>query len=250
MTDEQWLRAIVKYRTEEPFDRWEHPEKGGAWELAGMLEEFVRKEPERFARLSLRFPLGTNPAYIERVLDGLKGTAAATPLKLDVCRKAFAESRIESGKAIADLLGSIKEPLPNDAVEILHWLATEHPDPENDLWSEKAAGGQPDDTGDILTRGINTARGRAAEAIRDLIFNDGDYVARFRATIDRLLEDRSIAVRSCVASTLLAVARQEVQLALTGFCKLVATDRRFSRQVNAGSFHSLPHKVSICFIRF
>lgn len=238
MTDEQWLRAIAKYRSEEGGDRWQYPEKGGAWELAGMLREFVSKEPERFARLSLRMPLGTNPVYIERVLDGLKGTAASTALKLDLCRKAFSESRLECGKAIADLLGSIKESLPDDAVEILHWLATEHPDPEKELWEDKAAGGQPYYGGDILTHGINTTRGRAAEAIRDLIFTDGSYVARFGATIDRLVEDRSIAVRSCAASILLAVAQHDARLALTAFCRLVTGDDRLLATLYVGQFIS------------
>jgi hypothetical protein len=154
MSDEQWLRAIAKYRTEERLDHWEHPEKGGAWELAGMLREFVRNEPERFARLSLQFPPATYPTYIARVLDGLKGTAAPTLLKLDVCRKAFAESRVECGIAIADLLGSIEEPLPHDTVEMLHWLATEHPDPRRESWEEQATGGEPSYRRDILHNGV------------------------------------------------------------------------------------------------
>jgi hypothetical protein len=226
MSDEQWLRAIAKYRTEERLDYWEHPEKGGAWELAGMLREFVRNEPERFARLSLRFPPATHPAYIERVLDGLKGTAAPTLLKLDVCRKAFVESRIECGTAIADLLGGIEEPLPQDAVEMLHWLATTHPNPEREPWEEQPTGGQPNHRRDILTHGINTTRGRAAEAIRNLIIMDGSYIARFRATIDHLVTDRSLGVRSCVASIILAVARTDPQLALELFLPLAVADDR------------------------
>jgi len=226
MSDEQWLRAIAKYRTEERLDHWEHPERGGAWELAGMLREFVRNEPERFARLSLQFPPATNPAYIERVLDGLKGTAAPTLLKLDVCWKAFAESRVECGTAIADLLGSIEEPLPHDALEMFHWLATEHPDPERESWEEQATGGQPNHRDGIHTHGINTTRGRAAEAIRNLIITDGSYVARFRATIERLIADRSLAVRSCAASTLLAVAHHDSQLALEFFLMLAVADDR------------------------
>jgi hypothetical protein len=226
MSDEQWLRAIAKYRTEERLNYWDHPEKGGAWELAGMLRDFVHNEPERFARLSLQFLPATHPAYIDRVLDGLKGTAAPTLLKLDVCRKAFAESRVDCGTAIADLLGGIEEPLPQDAVEMLHWLATTHPNPEREPWEEQAPGGQPNHRRDILTHGINTTRGRTAEAIRNLIIMDGSYIARFRATIDHLVTDRSLGVRSCVASILLAVARTDPQLALELFSPLAVADDR------------------------
>lgn len=226
MTDEQWLKAIAKYHTEERIHRWDDPEKGGAWELAGMLREYVRNEPERFARLSLRFPLGTNPAYIERTLDGLKDTATTTDLKLAVCQKAYRESREECGKTIADLLGSIKEPLPDEAVQMLDWIATEHPEPDKELWDVKTTSGQPYYGGDILTHGINTTRGRAAEAIRDLILSDASYIGRFRTTLERLVNDKSVSVRSCIASTLHAVAHHDTPLAISLFKSLASADDR------------------------
>ena len=100
MTDEQWLRAIQEYDSEERKYLWENPEKGGASELAQMLQEFVKQEPERFARLSLRFPLGTHPSYIEHTLNGLKETECSTELKLEVCRKAYNEYRDSCGKRL------------------------------------------------------------------------------------------------------------------------------------------------------
>ncbi|MEI7901660.1 MAG: hypothetical protein WCK89_15515 [bacterium] len=226
MTDEQWLRAIAKYHSEDGLHRWEKPEKGGARELASMLREFTKAEPERFAQLCLRFPAGTHPAYIEQTLEGLKDTAADIDLKLAVCRKAYTDARDECGKEIADLLGSIEDPLPSDAVQMLGWLATEHPDPEPDA-SDSADNATAAASGrDIYTRGINTTRGRAAEAIRNLIWQDTAYVERFRNIIDRLVEDRSASVRSCVASVLYAVAAHDTPLALQMFTKLVAPDDR------------------------
>ncbi|MCI0621772.1 MAG: ATP-binding protein [Acidobacteria bacterium] len=225
MSDEQWLRAIAKYQSNERFS-WDDPTKGGAWQLAGMLREYVRNEPERFARLSLQFPPGTNPAYIERTLDGLKGATVSTKLKLTVCRKAYRESREDCGKAIAELLGSIKEPLSDDAVQMLDWLATEHPEPDKELWNVEATSGQPYYGGDILTHGINTTRGRAAEAIRDLILTDPSYIERFRDTLEHLVNDKSVSVRSCAASTLLAVARHDTPLAVSLFTSLASADER------------------------
>lgn len=226
MTDEQWLRAIAKYRSEDRPHRWEAPEKGGAWELASMLREFTKGEPERFARLCLGFPAGTHPVYIERTLEGLKGSAADIKLKLEVCRKAYIEAREECGKAIADLLGSIEDPLPDDAVQILGWLATEYPDPEPDGPDSADNATAAASGSDIYIRGINTTRGRAAEAIRDLIWQDAAYVERFRDIIDRLVEDRSVSVRSCVASVLYAVAAHDISLALQMFARLVVLDER------------------------
>ena len=89
MTDDQWLRAIAKYRSEDQRRFFHNEIRGGALQLAQDLERRVNEEPERFAHLGLRFPVDANPVYLERTLAGLKGAAAASVLKLQVCRKAF-----------------------------------------------------------------------------------------------------------------------------------------------------------------
>ena len=220
MTDEQWLRAIKKYDSEESHN-WENPEKGGTLELARTLQECAKEEPERFARLSLRFPFGTHPFYIAHTLSALKETKISLDLKLEVCRKAFSEVREACGREIADLLGSVAEPLPDDTVQMLDWLATEHPNPEKESWREEAPGGGVYYGGDILTHGINTVRGRAAEAIRDLILHDTSYINRFRVTIERLVNDKSVAVRACASSTLLAIINHASEFAIGQFLRLV-----------------------------
>ena len=220
MTDEQWLGAIKKYDSEEMHNR-ENLEKGGALELARTLEERVKEEPERFACLSLRFPSDTNPVYLEHSLMGLKETEGFTELKLEVCRKAYSESREDCGRAIAHLLGAVEEPLPDNAVQMLDWLATEHPEPEKELWREKAPSGSVYYGRDILTHGINTTRGRAAWAIRDLIGRDASYVERFRPTVERVVNDKSVAVRACASSALLAIVNHDSESALEHFLRLV-----------------------------
>ena len=221
MTDEKWLRKIKKYDSDEILSDPENLEKGGALELARMLQKFVKKEPERFARLSLKFPVDTHPFYLEHTLCGLKETNGFTELKLDVCRKAYSESRDEYGRAITDLLGSIREPLPGDAVQMLNWLAIAHPDPEKELWIEEITDGTPNYREDILNHGINTTRGRAAEAIRDLIRWDASYIDRFRTTIEWLVRDRSLSVRACAASVLLYITNHDWKFAFEQFDRLI-----------------------------
>ena len=220
MTDDQWLRAIMKYRSE---DRWcFSPDEvtGGAWQLAQVLGERAKEEPERFACLGLRFPTDTNSVYLEHILSALREAPIASDLKLQVCRKAFAESRGPSGRSIADVLGKIEDPLPDDAVHMLHQLATEHEDPASEAWQEDAGGGKPYYNGDIHFNGINTTRGRAADAVRDLIFSDTACIERFRSTLDRMIRDRSAAVLSCVAGTLRAVAYHDPALAVSLFLSM------------------------------
>ena len=117
----------------------------------------------------------------------------------------------------ADVLGNIEDPLPDDAVRMLHQLATEHEDPGREEWQEDAGNGQPYYGGDILTNGINTTRGRAADAIGYLILSDAACIERFRPTLDRMIQDRSAAVLSCVAGTLRAVSYHDPALGMLLF---------------------------------
>ena len=199
MTDDQWLRAIAKYHSEDQWDFSDDEVKGGALQLAQALEARVKEEPERFAHLSLRFPADANPVYLERTLSALKSASVESDLKLQVCRKAFSESRGYCSRSIADVLGSIEEPLPDLAVEMLHWLATKHKDPAREAWQ---------------------VRGRATEAIRDLILTDDAYIDRFRPTLDRMIRDPSASVLSCVAGTLRAVAHHDPVLGMSLFHRM------------------------------
>ena len=220
MTDDQWLQAIVKYRSENlilgSFDQI----TGGAQQLAPVLEERAKEEPERFACLSLRFPADANPVYLERMLSALEKAPITSDLKLQVCRKAFAESRGSCSRLITDVLGNIEDPLPDDAVRMLHQLATE------EAWQEDVGGGNPDYNGNIYVHGINTTRGRAAGAIQKLIFNDVVSIERFRPTLDRMVRDRSAAVLSCVAGTLRAVAYRDPALSMLLFRNMDLSEDR------------------------
>ena len=52
--------------------------RGGAFQLAQALGSRVSEEPERFARLSLRFPSDTNPIYLTNILTALNDAPVAT----------------------------------------------------------------------------------------------------------------------------------------------------------------------------
>ena len=217
MTDEQWLRDIERYDSDNvPFDR-ENPSKGGATQLAVMLRSYVKKHPERFAPLCHKFPADTNPVYLENVLLGLAETSASAELILDVCRKAFSEDSDRFGGSIADLLGSIEEPLPDEFVKMLNSLAAAEAGAL--LFSDGPIGGTRGS--DVLTRGINTTRGQVARAIGNLIQRDASYIERLQITLERLIEDRSVAVRACAAWPILAVADHDWSLALALFDRLV-----------------------------
>jgi len=211
MSDEQWLKAIEKHNTERTFD-WENPGRGGAQQLAGMLQDFVKKEPERFARLSLKFSKSTEPSYFMNVLYGLKEAAIDPDLKLSVARRVFDSTDAAILMAALDLLASIEKPvIPDDSVQFVKRMATEYPDPQPGA-AEKD---------DLLFAGINSTRGHAVQAIRDLLFHDKAYLAIFGKTIEQCVRDQSLAVRACVVTTLSAVAYHDTKLAIALFNQLI-----------------------------
>jgi hypothetical protein len=226
MSDDQWISAIAKYDIDGRLAQAKDGFKGGASELAQTLETMVKQQPERFARLALRFPTTTNPLYLERTLAGLTQSSIEPELKLGVCRKAFREHREGCGRWIADVLGAFEDTLPDDAIDALVWLATKHPDPDHEAWRTDAGGGRTYYNGDIQFNGINTTRGRAANAMRDLIWRDAALVARFSDALDLMVADPSAAVRSCVAGVLRAVAYHDTTRALALFSRMHISDER------------------------
>ena len=245
MTDDDWLRAIATYSGEFP-DHSTFPDfKGGAGELAQELAARVREEPDRFARLSLRFPSDANPVYLDQTLVALKDASVETDLKLQVCRKAFAEAPGRCGREIAGLLGSIEDPLPDDAIVMLHWLMTEHDDPTAELWQEYVSSGGEDLHKKMTDVGLQSTRGGVAIAITALIRRDPAYIDRFRRTLERMVRDRIPAVLSWVAQTLRVVAFHDLDLALRLFLNLDVSDVRLLATPHVRGFMS--ERLEDCF---
>jgi hypothetical protein len=71
--------------------------------------------------------------------------------------------------------------------------------------------------GDPHFHGINSTRGRAALAIGNLINRDPQYVGRFEHTLQKLTDEMSEAVLTCIAFTLRAIAVRDYVYALNLF---------------------------------
>lgn len=63
MSDQQWLRAIEKYRDDKDREYHRNYVIGGADQLAQLLCESTKKNPDRFARFLTQIPLNSNIAY-------------------------------------------------------------------------------------------------------------------------------------------------------------------------------------------
>lgn len=194
---------------------------GDAHQLSQVLEAEAKKDPERFARLALRFPDDTHRYYFHAVLRAAADVGVGTELLLALCRKCHDLPDRPCGSWLCDAVGKVAErDLPEELLEMVAWYATEDPDPKREMWREEAWNGSYYYGGEPFSAGLNCTRGRAALAIADLIVPRAARVDAFRGTLERLVEDPSVAVRSCVARTLLTTLIHDRDLAVDLFVRL------------------------------
>ena len=205
MTDSDWLNAMARYYQEySPYarDAW----VGGAVELSRVLESQTKQDPERFANLSHQMPDDVNPVYFEAILQGLAGADLSIGQTVQVCLRCHQLPGQPLGRWITSPLVYFPEfVLPDDALEMTAWYATQDPDPEQ---------GSIDYQGDLMMAGINCVRGRAADTTAGLIAQNRHYLEFFRPHLETMVHDPSPAVRTMVARALLAGLRHDRDFAV------------------------------------
>ena len=87
MTDEEWLNAIATYSSDSPSRNPEGFLKGGARELAGVLEKLVKEDPLRFTSLAHKIPDDSNAAYFEAILTGITDADLDKNVVVEVCMR-------------------------------------------------------------------------------------------------------------------------------------------------------------------
>ena len=219
MNDEQWFNAIATHRL--PGGRG--LVEGGAVEQAREFGRCAAKEPDRFANIGLQLPRTTNPAYFSELLRGLADTSLADPVKVSIARRVFEYAKEGCGSEIAGLLATASETLADDAVHMLVSLTIEPNDENEEAWRYADDG---DLFYDIHTNGINTTRGRAAQAVAKLIGKDASYVQRFGAALDQLAGEPQPSVASCVAAALRMVAFHDAKRGLSLFQRMDFREER------------------------
>ncbi len=230
MTDEQWLRAIVRYNYDWDSARLEERLAGSAVELSRLMEIEVKKDPARFAELCLKIPDDANSYYFSAILRGIAEAGLNMSTVLRVCMRCHQLPDRPCGQEIREAISKLTDsPLPDEAVKLLAWYAIEDPDPVRETWRKES----PDEIvyygGDILTAGLNSVRGGTAKAIGDLIFADAGRAPQLLPIIERMVCDSSMAVRSWVAQSLTALLNYDRDIAVDLFKKLCESEDELLR---------------------
>ncbi|MDV7091008.1 ATP-binding protein [Rhodococcus opacus] len=225
MSDDNWLQAMGRHDGDQ---RNFGTLTGGAHELSQVLQQQVRDDPRRFARLAMRLTPNINAAYASAILFGL---GEADPI--DDQDVAFAAIRHlvslghpDSDRWIRPSLRPYLKTAPLEIVELIRDRAVATFDSTIDGIRRSAQGESGRQVPDITTSGLNTARGSLVAALADLLTYDtnGDRTALVVPALNRFATDPSVPVRSCTVRLVLATMRHARSEAIEAFWKLIDTD--------------------------
>lgn len=213
MSDENWLRAMETYRDDEFANRRDFL-KGGAYQLAGVLEKEAEKNPVRFCELAGRIPVETNVAYFEAILRGVGASEAAVPVDAvaGLIRRCHELPGRPCGRWIAHPLRRYAEQgVQPELLEIVGFYAIEGE-------SRSAIGElEPEDRRTRQTRALNSVRGGVAYEISRFVHANEANAKPLLGAIESLLEDPNPEVRGMAMEIPLAELRHDEERALEWF---------------------------------
>jgi hypothetical protein len=221
MHDDDWLRAIARHNSP---DRWwqsgpaHDPELvGGANELATLLGQHARQEPERFLTLALRFGPDTPAAHLCQVTEAVAGRTT-TRRFTQLCTHAH---RIAGSAVTRVICASIPkidqfDQTDDDLIKLVEQYARDD-DPPAETGQASDTPAHHDSAGqdpDLQIGGINTIRGAAALAIAHIVAREsGQHLAvRLLPIISALATDPVPTVRVVACTAVAALLDRQPQL--------------------------------------
>lgn len=210
MTDEHWLSAMLKYDNDDHRRRGRTFVEGGARQLASELQHQAKEQPQRFSAFLEQIPPGAHHAYIHHLLWGLAESEGASleALKRAIVTVHRREERVY-GSDIARLIEKSPEVAADPAIfEILVWYVENGDANEADAVDRSNTEREVTTIEDLVSqgrlhvRGVNGARGAAAEALGNILWYVPEVIeaawsiAERRATVEPLISVRCCLVRA------------------------------------------------------
>lgn len=221
MTDAQWLNAIEHYNNDD-HRRYERTSiTGGARQLSQVLQQLVKEQPVRFAKLIEDIPDDAHQVYVSHILWGLAETD--NPGNDELIRailNAHARPSRPFGSDIVRLIS--KHPLlaANNAVfDILTWYVEHGEANDKDDVDSTNTAREILTVDDLLNksdhfhiRGINGERGSAAEALGKVIGQVPEMIEKVWAFLERrVIEEPLISVRCCLMTSIVPLYNYDKQ---------------------------------------
>lgn len=213
MSDQQWLRAIEKYEGDQDREWHEDYVIGGAEQLAQVLTECTKQNPDRFSKLLLEIPIEANSSYTRAVLFGLRQSENCFLENLKAAID-YADQYPENpfGQAISHLIAQYTTVCEEiKYFDLLMWHA------RNGTANDDIVASQEEKTEEEITAiedvvnrmdrlhnsGINDVRGSAVWALSRVYWDFPDYSETVESFLKERIEQEQLTSVRCVLVDLL-----------------------------------------------
>lgn len=209
MSDDDWIDALQRYTDDEP--RWDGERVVGARQLADMLGEQAKDDPERFSQIALRFDEDIPEAAMNAVIRNAEGRVGVDVLT-DLCEHAHRVHGSQVGRSVCSAIG--RADAVNSRLVALLTVYASDADPEREEARTEAITGDYLYGGDFLTAGLSSTRGQAAFSAAKLLFRSADHLDALMPAVDALTQDPIVAVRVWAAYAVTALLNHAAPQAL------------------------------------
>lgn len=243
LSDKTWL-AIASSKIDERHGRWsEKADEQYCYEtshrmFASDMSTCTAQDPERFAKLSLKFPENIDPSYISSVLFALGNDTSIMvgfSLLCQVIRRYMICAPENIAMNILRIIGiRANEAWPEDILRYIAEIASGNMKPEGNEYVIMA-----DDSEEILppssleNNAINLPRSEAVYTMANLLDEHPSLTAFFKPVLEMLSKDESDVVRYALVQCAVSSYQHDPGFATEIFDTLVKQDLRVIAARNA-----------------
>lgn len=218
MTDIQWIKALKKYNRSIDAS-WKY----NAFDVSAKFQNAVKRETERFTKLSLLFDENIHNYYFEAIFRGIRGNLDNHELVYDVIRHFFKTKKGIYLRFIGDaLINFSKKDIPEDILQIVALCAIEHDDPKDDELKSRIMNEEnpKENPHNYFSSSINSVRGCATDFISTLISDNKERIHFFLPYVDKIICDKNTSVRVSAIKLISAISDYDYNISLKLFLKI------------------------------
>lgn len=237
LRDKTWLQ-IISTSPEKMGTHWCNRDNGPNyveathWSFASSLGTQAKRQPERFARLSLHFPEDCYEGYISNVLYALSDETSSQSVSVELMSKVIRRFGRNTNQNIPIAITRVIEnhankAWPYDILKLVSDIALNHPEPkENEYTVTSSLDSEHKLAHSLLDNSINCARGCALNTISSLIWEHKELGEFFKEIVISASTDEHDAVRFAVMSCVIPYYNIDRKFSFGIFQTLVSRDLR------------------------
>ena len=237
LSDKTWLQ-IISTPQEKMGEHWKKCDNGSNYveanhcSFASSLGTQAKRQPVRFAELSLHFPEGCYQEYISNVLCALADNNSNQLLSVKLMSEVIQRFGWNTNQNVVIAVTRVvknhaNEVWPIDVLKLLSDMAINHPEPKMHQYSVTSSLDPEHKLAhSLLDNSINCARGCALNAISSLIWEHKELGIYFKKTIISASTDKNDAVRFAVMFCVVPYYNVDREFPFSIFQILVSRDLR------------------------